>query len=164
LTAAAGYDVGGFQYTRLHIPSLAQLVGLGSALLWNAKRTAWDPVLPPAVYGEQQAATTFRTSLGRLRGYFKGVRLRDYPFKTRQEDVGWAEFIALFRECSSVLPFLWWRDPTHSADAWLAAFDADSIREERPVEGGDYNVSEVTGQFNEMGNGVALPTTTEVAT
>jgi hypothetical protein len=164
LTAAAGYDIGGFQHTRLHIPSLAQLVGLGSALLWNAKRTAWDPVLPPAVYGEQQAATTFRTSLGRLRGYFKGVRLRDYPFKTRQEDAGWAEFVALFRECSSVLPFLWWRDPTHDSDAQLVAFDKDTIQYERPVEGGDYNVSEVAGQFNEMGNGVALPTTAEVAT
>jgi hypothetical protein len=164
LTQANGYDAGGFRYTRLHIPSLPQLVGLGSLLLWNVKRTAWDPVLPPSIWDEQQAATTFRTTLGRLRGYRKGVRLRSSSFNARQEDAGWAEFIALFRECSSVLPFLWWPDPTHSSDARLVAFDKDTLRETRPVDGDDLTISEVSGQFIEQANGVAIPTTSEVAT
>jgi hypothetical protein len=158
LTEAAGYTVSGFRYTRLHIPSLAQLVGLGSALLWGEKRTDWDPHLPPSRHAEQQPATMFKTALGRRRGYWKGVRLRTWPIAMRQEDPGWQAFITLFRECSCVEPFLWWPDPTHDSDARLVGLASDAILEERPIEDPSLTIHDFDAVLEELGCGVAIPT------
>lgn len=162
LTAEDGYDAGGFRYSRLHVPSLAQIVGLAAVCWWAAKRTDWDPVLPPGHHGEEQAATTFRTTYGRRRGYRKGIRLRSWPFQMRHEETSWTAFKALFREVSSVLPFLWWPDSTHDSDARLVQFESDAFLEERPAEGVEAGQSvaihDLAGMLVEMAAGVALPT------
>lgn len=167
LTGEDGYDAGGFRYTRLHIPSLAQLVGLGSALLWGAKRTDWDPYLPPSHHVEQQASNVFKTTLGVRLGYRKGVRLRSTPFAMRHQhdnDTGYLAFMTLFRECANVTPFLWWPDPTHSSDARLVAFAEGTVTEDRPVEDEHVVVHDISGTLEELSAGVAIPTTAEVET
>lgn len=157
LTLADGYDESGLRYTRIHVPSLAQLVGFGSILLWSAKRTDWDPVLPPNRFGEDQPATNFRTTLGRHRGYRKGIRLRDKAFSMRH-DSGWPAYQALRRECSTVLPFAWWFDPTNDTDLYLCKFVGSRLEESRLAEQPDYAVRDIQDAVEEVGYGVAIPT------
>jgi len=151
LTAVTGYNgVTGFRYTRLHIPILAQLVGLGAVCLWAAKRVDLTNVRYPVSDEERQPESRWATAYGAQISYRFGIRLRAQPFTFRHRDAGWAAFLTLFRASG---PFLWWRDPTGS-DAMLCRFDSDTMKFQLPVN----TVHDVSDVMRELGAGLAIPT------
>lgn len=153
LTTATGYSAAGYRWTRLHIPSLAQKVGIGSALLWSTKRADITNVKYPVSDGESHPKRVFRTATGTKKTYYLRVRNRTQPavfqFSTEAE---WTAFQALWRSCQDGNnAFLWWRDTTIS-DVWLAGFPSDDL---------DHALiprHAVTTAIEELGCGRALPT------
>lgn len=153
LTAASGYNGStGFRWARLHIPSLAQKIGIGSALLWSAKRQDIRNVLYPVSDGESQPKRVFPTAFGNKKTYYMRVRLRSQPAVFRfQNATEYASFLALWRACGESNAFLWWRDPTGS-DAQLCGFPEDDLSHAINPR------HDVTTAIEELGCGLALPT------
>lgn len=153
LTAATGYNgATGFRWTRLHIPLLAQKVGVGSALLWNAKRQDITNVRYPVGDNDSHPKRVFRTAFGGKRSYYFRVRLRTQPATFLLDATAFAAFLSLFRSCQDGSnEFLWWRDTTGS-DAWLAAFPEDDLKHTIMPR------YDVTTTIEELGCGRALPT------
>jgi hypothetical protein len=127
VTAASGYNGStGFRWTRIHIPSLAQKVGVGFIGLWGAKRQDIVNVSYPARTVEVQGtATQRRTAYGGKKVKGLGVRLRSQPARFRCGGTDYTALQTLFRTCKGPLNgFLWIRD-TSINDAWWASFDRD---------------------------------------
>lgn len=145
-----------YRYFRLHIPSLAQKVGVGAIGLWTAKRTDLQNVLYPVRDTEQEPTVSFQTAYGARRAYALGARLRSQPASFLwREAVEYAALLALFRDArGSAHPFLWWRDPIGGSDAWLSVFADDNL--ERAMVTPAH--SRVDTVIQEVGMGVALPT------
>jgi hypothetical protein len=155
LTVDAGYEgVTGLRYSSLWIPALSQLVGIGSALWWGAKREDITNVLYPAIDTESYPKRTFSTAYGKQKQYSLGVRLRSHPAVFRLRDSAWTPFQSLFLSCQGGSNrFLWWRDTTGS-DAMLAMFDDDSLA--RTITYANVNDTQLT--IVEVACGVAIPT------
>jgi hypothetical protein len=155
LTVDGGYEgVTGLRYSSLWIPILSQLVGVGSALWWGAKREDITNVLYPAVDTESYPKRTMSTAYGRQKQYTLGVRGRSHPAVFRLRDAAWAPFQSLFLSCQAGSNrFLWWRDTTGS-DAMLAAFDDDTLARTITYA----NVNDITLTILEVACGVAIPT------
>lgn len=154
LIDASGYNPSGYRWTRLHIPSMAQLVGIGSVMLWGTVRQDLTNVRYPVADVERQPATPFRTSYGVKRTKSLNIRLRSTPASFRfLTDAEYASFLSLFRTCQGpVNAFLWVRNPT-DPDAWLASFSEDSLSRSLPRN----SVSDVTLTIEELACGKALP-------
>lgn len=154
LTLQAGYSGAGFRYTRLHVPSIAQKVGVGSALLWNAKRQTVRGLRFPMRPIEQQPTRKWKTHTGVANKYRHGFRLRAIEGTIRTTNTDFASWLAWWRAAQGdYLAFLYWQDVTGS-DGWLSAFGSDTT----DLEYAAYNVSPATVQIEELSNGVALPT------
>jgi hypothetical protein len=126
LTAAAGYDVGGFRYWRLEVAGTnAAAVKVGELLLLNVKRTLdpninWGVQLP-----ESRPVYDNRTPFGYANKYDLGVTLRRLQGTLDTTDAG----LALLRA--------WWRSTRGTArsfaivpdedvnEAWVAEFTGD---------------------------------------
>lgn len=145
-----------YQYFRLHIPSLAQKVGVGAIGLWTAKRADLLNVLYPVKDTEQHPTREFRTAYGGSRRYSLGSRLRTQPVDFLwREAVEYAALLALFRDCrGATYPFLWWRDPVGGSDGWLATFDQDLMQRDMVTPAH----SRVSTVIREVGLGAAIPT------
>jgi hypothetical protein len=155
VTSLTGYNGGtGFRYTRLHIPSLAQKVGVGSALLWGAKRTDIKNIRFPLKPVEDQRSRTFETAYGSENDYRLGIRLRGVDGTIRTTNTDFPNYLALFRAAQGRHNvFLFWLDATNS-DAWLSKFGSSST----DVEYAAYNNIPCHVVIKEVACGVALPT------
>ena len=154
LTAQVGYSGAGFRYTRLHVPSLSQKVGVGSALLWSAKRQDLRGLRFPIRPSERQAGRVWPTAYGVKSRYRLGVRLRQIEGVIRNTNADFSTWLAWFRAAQgNVQPFLYWLDPSGS-DGWLAAFEQDVA----DVEYAEFNVSPARVVIEEVSNSVAIPT------
>lgn len=124
MTAQAGY--GSYRYTRLHIPSLAQKIGVGSAMLWGTKRTGLAALFPARVT-ERIPTRKWGTAMGVYSRYNLGVRIRE--LRGRVANASAAEisaWLALWRAArGDANQFFYWLDPT-GADGWLASFAEDA--------------------------------------
>lgn len=154
----------GYRYTRLYIPSLAQLVGLGSTMLWQTLRQDIRNVRYPVRDVEvQPSSRPQRTAYGGKRVKGLGVRLRAWPcaFRLRQSEHGvtvslsdFEAMVALFRACrGQANGFLWVRDPT-STDARFVSFDRDVLESELVAP----TVHDLEVGMDEYSLGLALPT------
>ena len=152
LTAQAGY--GSYRYSRLHVPSLSQLVGVGSALIWSAKRQDLRALRFPIRPQEQHTTRKFRTSHGVFNRYRLGVRLRQVEGVIRNTNADFSTWLAWFRAARGDFgSFLYWLDLTTSI-GWIANFGEDTS----DVEYSAYNVSPAHVVIEEMSSGPALPT------
>lgn len=153
LTSASGYSGAGFRWTRLNIPSLAQKVGVGSALLWNIKRQDLHNVTVPFQPTERQTSRTFPTAYEVKQSYRLGIRLRSMAATILTRALDYPIYLSLFRATQGdVQAFLYWLDVTTS-DAWLARFGSDITN----VSFTTYS-NPVQIVIEEKGCGLALPT------
>jgi hypothetical protein len=109
------------------VPSLAQKIGIGEALIWNAKRQDIRNLVFPFNRPEQHGKRVFETGFRHKRRVRLGFRFRwlDGSIHTTASD--YATFVAWFRAWSDdTKPFLFILDPSVD-DAMLAEFDADTF-------------------------------------
>lgn len=154
LTVQTGYSAGGFRYSRLHVPSLSQLVGVGSALIWSAKRQDLRALRFPIRPEEQHPTRKFRTSHGVYNKYRLGVRLRQAEGVIRNTNADFATWLSWFRATQGDYgSFLYWLDLSTTI-GWIASFGDDTT----DMEYSAYNVSPAHVVIEELSSGPALPT------
>lgn len=125
VTIQAGY--GSHRYSVLHIPSVAQKVGVGSAMVWSTKRSDLSAVAFPFSVSERHPSRVWETAMGVQSRYSLGVRQRRMSGQLPAKNTEIATWLALWRAAKgNVEAFLYWLDPLNSADGWLATFGADT--------------------------------------
>lgn len=154
LTGESGFDSDGFRYSRLHIPALSQIVGVGSFLEWGAKRVDLTNMRHPITPVEQEPSRVFRTFTGVKRTYAVLTRVRAIRGEMLRDASNFAAFLALIRSAhGEARPFLWWMDPSGS-DAWLSSFTSDTMA----VNYEQYNTLRVDFSIEERSFGLSIPT------
>jgi hypothetical protein len=160
LRTVAGYNVSGFRYTGIHVPAIAQKVGLGSILVWSEGQLIANvryPVRKRLIHPSR----VFRTAYGSKKVYGLGVRLQEQDCEFLLKGTDHDVIIGLIEACrGQEHSFLWVPDYT-KPEVWLASFTEDSIQSDRIAEtvaladGGRWTM-EFT--IEELSNGLALPT------
>jgi len=152
LTALPNY--GNFRWTRLQVPSIAQKVGIGEALIWNAKRQDVRSIQFPYRRWEQQGKRTFETGYRHKRKLRLGFRFRWLEGTILRTNADFATFLSWVRDFGNdTKGFLYILDPAVD-DAPLCEFGSDVFEQNFEA----FNNSPVNVVIEELACGPAIPT------
>ena len=150
LRGEVGY--GSYLYTRLHVPSLAQIVAIGEVALWKTLRNDIVNLIAQDSEGEFHLDAGWQTGYGNRVIGTMGTRLRLQLVSFAVDEYDRAAILTLLRSCGGMFrPFLWVRD-SNTTDGWYARISQDLKQDF--VEG-HYAISTT---IEEMSIGIELPT------